>query len=98
MAGAYVEGDCAFPAAGNYSCFKVPAMIDATACGAAMPQASKPCTVPECTLCNLNNSYLDSAGAAKVGYCICQPAKTDGSRTWTCASATAWPCPSGNGC
>ncbi|HYO93780.1 MAG TPA: hypothetical protein VER33_04680, partial [Polyangiaceae bacterium] len=96
--GAYVEGECAFPAAGDYSCFKVPAMIDSAVCGTTMPQSSKPCTATACTACNLNNSYLESAGASKVGYCVCQQPNANGARTWTCASATAWPCPSGAGC
>ena len=42
--------------------------------------------------------FLDSTGAPKVGYCTCQLPNAAGMRTWTCASDTSWPCPSGLGC
>ena len=71
--------------------------VDAS-CPATAPQASQPCDVKECTLCNVGGNYLDSTGASKVGYCVCPPAGGSGTRKWSCASATAWPCPSGQGC
>ena len=98
VAGFYAEGDCAFPADGDYSCYKIPDVIDAAVCPTETPQATMACDVPECTLCNLDNQYLDSGGAVKTGYCVCNPPNADGERVWTCASDTAWPCPAGNGC
>ena len=46
----------------------------------------------------VGGNYLDSGGAPKVGWCTCQEPNTQGVRTWTCASDTAWPCPLGSGC
>ncbi|MFZ5896984.1 MAG: hypothetical protein ACOY0T_38355 [Myxococcota bacterium] len=97
--GVYAEGACEFPAEKDYSCYKIPAMIDRTACGTTTPKASTECMVPECTLCNdASGQYQDSSGAAKTGYCVCGAANSSGVRKWTCASATAWPCPNGKGC
>jgi hypothetical protein len=97
-AGAYAEmTGCSFPAGMDYSCYKIPAAIDAS-CPATPPQASQPCTVAMCTLCNAGGSYLDSTGASKPGYCVCPAAGAGGTRKWSCASATAWPCPAGQGC
>jgi hypothetical protein len=99
-AGVYVEqSGCSFLTDMDYSCYKIPAAIDATICPTTTPQASTECTVPKCTLCNLNGNYLDSGGASKTGYCVCpEPSATTGVSKWTCASATAWPCPAGKGC
>jgi hypothetical protein len=98
-AGVYVEqSGCSFPPAADYSCYKIPAAIDAS-CPAETPQASTVCTVAPCTLCNVNGGYLDSGGAAKTGYCVCPPpSTTTGTSKWSCASSTAWPCPAGLGC
>jgi len=101
-AGVYVEqSGCDFPD-GDYSCYKIPAAIDPS-CPTDTPQANTPCSVAPCTLCNVNGGYLDSSGAAKTGYCVCPPptaAAIDAGSTskWSCASATAWPCPAGAGC
>jgi hypothetical protein len=96
--GTYVEqSGCSFPKATDYSCYKVPAAVDAS-CPATAPQASQPCTVKACTLCNVGGNYLDSTGASKVGYCVCPAAGASGTSKWSCASMTAWPCPSGQGC
>ena len=99
-AGVYVEqSGCSFLSGVDYSCFKIPATIDPSCPTDATPQASTPCTVATCTLCNLNGGYLDSGGAAKTGYCVCPaPSTTTGSSKWSCASSTAWPCPAGLGC
>jgi hypothetical protein len=99
-AGVYVEqSGCSFPLGVDYSCYKIPAAIDASCPTDAAPQASTPCTVNTCTLCNLNGGYLDSSGAAKTGYCVCPPpSATTGTSKWSCASSTAWPCPAGQGC
>jgi len=96
--GTYVEqSGCTFPSGTDYSCYKIPATIDA-ACPTAIPQASQACDVATCTPCNMGGSYLDSSGASKAGYCICPAAGASGSRKWSCASTTAWPCPAGQGC
>lgn len=96
--GVYAEqSGCTFPAEGDYSCYKIPATIDAS-CPKMTPKASDPCSVAECTPCNLNGQYLDSSGASKTGYCVCPAASGMGTSKWSCASATAWPCPAGSGC
>ncbi len=69
--GLYAEqSGCTFPTGADYSCYKIPAAIDAS-CPKTVPKASDPCTVAECTPCNLNGQYLDSSGASKAGYCVC---------------------------
>jgi hypothetical protein len=62
------------------------------------PLATMACDVAPCTDCNVGGNYLDSSGASKAGYCVCPMAGSSGSRKWSCASTTAWPCPSGKGC
>ncbi|HKP58496.1 MAG TPA: hypothetical protein VJV78_17340 [Polyangiales bacterium] len=95
--GAYAEmTGCSFPDA-DYSCFKIPMMQDAS-CPTMTPQAGMACEVAACTLCAVNMMYLDSSGAAKTGYCVCPMAGASGMRKWSCASTTAWPCPTGRGC
>jgi hypothetical protein len=97
MAGSYVEqAGCNFPDA-DYACYKLPMPVSST-CPAAVPQASQNCEVAECTPCNFNGLYADSSGAQKEGYCICPKAGSAGTRKWSCASSSAWPCPSGKGC
>jgi hypothetical protein len=92
-AGAYAEqSGCSFPTGVDYSCYKIPATIDAS-CPTTTPQASQACTVATCTPCNVNDSYLDSGGNSKQGLCVCTS-----SGKWSCASYTAWPCPAGQGC
>jgi hypothetical protein len=95
--GIYAEqSGCSFPA-GEYSCYKIPAAVDAT-CPTTAIQASQACTVAKCVVCGGNTGYLDSSGSSKTGYCVCQH-DADGSPTkWSCASSTAWPCPAGTGC
>jgi hypothetical protein len=96
--GVYAEqSGCTFPTGEDYSCYKIPAAIDAS-CPATAPKASDPCTVAACTLCNANGQYLDSSGASKAGYCVCPAASGMGTSKWSCASTTAWPCPAGSGC
>jgi hypothetical protein len=93
--GAYAEmSGCSFPTGADYSCFKIPTTVDPT-CPTSPPQASQPCAVAACVVCNVGGNYLDSTGASKQGYCVC-PSATGGK--WTCASGTAWPCPAGQGC
>jgi hypothetical protein len=102
--GSYVEGsNCSFPPANNYMCYALPATADSR-CPTdptMAPEASQPCTIPDCVVCGgtataQTTGYKDSTGAAKVGYCVCQSAAA--SPTWSCASNTAWPCPGNTGC
>jgi hypothetical protein len=96
-AGVYAEqSGCTFPTGKDYSCFKIPAMISSM-CPTTEPQAGMACSVPDCTLCNLNGMYLDSTAAMKTGYCVC-PAGDGGASKWSCASTTSWPCPGAQGC
>jgi len=96
--GVYVEqSGCDFPPDMDYACYKLPMPVSST-CPAAVPQASQNCEVAECTPCNFGGLYADSGGAQKEGYCICPKASSAGTRKWSCASSTAWPCPAGKGC
>jgi hypothetical protein len=101
--GVYVEmSGCAFDPTHDYSCYKIPSAAN-TACPTGTPQASQACTTDHCVLCNTTGGlpgghYNDSSGADKIGYCTCQVPNSAGTRTWTCASDTAWPCPAGMGC
>jgi hypothetical protein len=104
-AGSYSEmSGCTFDMAKDFSCYKIPTAPN-TACPAGVtPQGSMDCTVPTCTVCNstqgtAGGQYLDSSGAAKPGYCVCQAADANGNRKWSCASDNgSWPCPLGKGC
>jgi len=98
-AGVYVEqSGCSFLPDVDYSCYKIPPAIDPS-CPTEVPQATMECHVDTCTLCNVNDGYLDSKGASKTGYCVCPPANPEtGLSKWSCASNTAWPCPAGKGC
>ena len=96
--GLYVEqSGCSFPDNMDYACYKIPTPVSA-ACPAAVPQASQTCDVAECTPCNAGGLYADSSGAQKEGYCVCPKASSAGTRKWSCASSTAWPCPMNKGC
>lgn len=95
LGGVYVEDPCQFDPLSDYSCYAIPAM-ESPACPTALPQAGAACLIPDCTLCGVSNGYLDSTGAAKTGYCVCLASTAN--PIWSCATATAWPCPSGNGC
>jgi len=102
--GVYIEmSGCSFDQARSYACYKIPPAANAVCTPGVTPQASQPCAAPLCTLCNSvgglpGGAYLDSSGAAKVGYCVCQAPNSNGARTWSCASDTQWPCPLGLGC
>jgi hypothetical protein len=102
--GVYAEmSGCAFPPNADYSCYKIPTAANATCPAGVTPQASQQCTADHCVLCNSvgglpGGAYLDASGAARVGYCTCQLPNAAGTRTWSCASDTAWPCPAGTGC
>jgi len=104
MAGVYIEmSGCTFDPSKDYSCYGIPTAANAACPAAEPPVAGTPCFVSECTVCNTlqgvaGGQYLDSAGAPKIGFCVCQPPDATGTRAWSCASDTAWPCPLGAGC
>jgi hypothetical protein len=101
--GTYAEmTGCSFDPTRDFTCYKVPAAADPS-CPATAPMASSPCSIADCVVCGgpsaasaAGTGYLDSTGAAKAGYCVCQAGAT--SPSWSCASSTAWPCPTGIGC
>ncbi len=98
-AGVYAEEDCRFPLDGDYSCYRLPDDPTTIDCGlTAAPAARDECDVAPCTSCNFEGFYEDTGGDAKEGYCTCRDADETGVRRWTCASATAWPCPTSQGC
>ena len=102
--GTYAEmSGCTFDPSRDFSCYKIPSTTNAVCPQAVTPQASGACDVPPCTLCNslqgiVGGQYLDSSGAPKVGWCACKLPNAAGTRTWSCASDTSWPCPLGSGC
>jgi len=103
---------CSFDPSKDYSCYRIPTAanttcpLDPTAgTGAyALPQGGQPCTVDHCVVCNsaggiVGGIYLDATGAAKTGYCVCQPTDPSGTRVWSCGTdGFTWPCPAGSGC
>lgn len=99
--GVYAEmAGCLFDPSKDYSCYKIATTAN-TACGASAPMSGSACDVPQCTVCNsaqglAGGVYLDSTGATKQGYCVCQAANSAGMRVWSCANDTAWPCPGSN--
>jgi hypothetical protein len=99
-AGTYAEmTGCVFDPKGDYSCYRIPSAVNAGCPQATPPQAGAPCSHAPCMVCNsmggvAGGQYLDSTGAAQVGYCVC-PINVG---TWACASDITWPCPIGIGC
>jgi hypothetical protein len=94
---------CSFDPFRDFSCYKLPVAANPICPAGITPMASGPCDIPHCSLCNslqgtVGGQYLDSTGAPKVGWCVCQEPNATGMRTWSCASDTAWPCPLGAGC
>ncbi len=79
--GAYVEGLCTYPPAGDYHCFALPMPV--AACGATAPKSGDACTAADCSPpCG---PYADSMGMPKTGYCVCVAGK------YACASDKEWP-------
>lgn len=94
---------CVFDPVADHSCYKIPTAANAACPQGVTLQASMPCQVDHCVLCNslgglAGGNYFDSAGAPKTGWCVCQLPNDAGLRTWNCASDSLWPCPAGNGC
>jgi hypothetical protein len=97
--GTYTEmTGCSFDPSKDYSCYKVPATASAqnAMCPTTAIVSGSACSIADCIVCGLSAGYMDSTGAAKTGYCVCQASAA--SPTWSCASNTAWPCPNGTGC
>jgi len=103
-AGTYAEmSGCNFDSSRDYSCYKISTAENSMCPSGVTPQASQACDVAPCVVCNSlqglsGGNFLDSAGAAKIGYCVCQQPNSAGVRTWSCATDTSWPCPFANGC
>jgi hypothetical protein len=101
---AYQEmSGCSFDPTRDYSCYRIPSVVNAACPTGVLPQASAACNVPTCTPCNSTQGlpgggYLDSTGASRIGFCVCQPPNAAGVRTWSCATDTQWPCPLQTGC
>ncbi len=94
--GTYAEmTGCSFDPTRDFSCYKILTPQDAT-CPTTVIAAGSACTIADCVVCGGTTGYTDSTGAMKTGYCVCQAGAT--SPTWSCASSTAWPCPTGIGC
>ena len=89
--GAYVPGDCQFPA-GDYSCFKIP-NVTPSECPTVAPQDGQPCAIADCIVCGEDTGFFGSSGAPERGYCVCDAT----TRSWTCGHG-GWPCPGGTGC
>jgi hypothetical protein len=100
--GLYAEMDgCSYDPTRDYACYRIPVEPD-SAC-AATPQAGAVCDVPACRPCNsrggiVRGEFFSAAGAATIGWCVCQAPDAGGKRTWSCANAATWPCPLGSGC
>ena len=78
---------------GNYDCYRLPdpleaCPVDPNDAGITLPMVGSPCTRAACSPCGSAtlNSYMDSGGSPKAGYCVCS-----NEQKWTCASATEWP-------
>jgi hypothetical protein len=102
--GVYAEmSGCAFDPANDYSCYKLPTDANAACPAGTTPQQNAPCMIDPCIVCNSGagvsgGGYLDAAGAAKIGFCVCRAPDSTGSKKWSCSSDTAWPCPGNSGC
>jgi len=94
---------CAFDPSKDYSCYAIPVAANAACPQGVTLQASMPCEVDHCVLCNslggvVGGQFFDSSGAPKMGWCVCQVPNASGLRTWSCATDLNWPCPAGAGC
>lgn len=105
--GQYAEmSGCSFDTTKDFTCYKIPAAANPVCPTGVTPQGGMDCStynVDPCVTCNSTQGtdgggYLDSTGATKVGFCVCQAANASGARVWSCASNTAWPCPGNTGC
>jgi hypothetical protein len=83
--GIYLESNCMFDPAQDYSCFVLPVLL--AVCDPSGPVANTTlCSVPDCTPCGPD--YVDASGNARIGYCVCWGGLAG---NWSCASPTAWP-------
>ena len=93
---------CSYDLSRDYSCYRIPS-APSDGCGTPTPQAGQPCDVPACLVCNsrqglVDGEYFSAGGAVTEGWCVCSASGTAGTRTWSCANASMWPCPLGRGC
>jgi hypothetical protein len=93
-------GACTYPPL-DVTCFNLPTPLPAcpiaqveVGSGLIMPNAT-PCTLPTGDICgsvcgsNSSNSYQDSGGNGKIGYCAC--VTKGAAAAWQCASINEWP-------
>src|SRR6185436_19218139 len=88
---------CLFDPSGDYSCYKIPSTANTACPEGPAPAAGTPCAVDQCVLCNSlaglpGGNFFARGGAAKLGWCVCEPPNPAGLRIWSCASDTSWPC------
>ena len=94
------QGSCNYPPL-DVTCFNLPTTLPAcpiaqveVGSGLIVPNAT-PCTLPAGDICGnvcgstSANSYQDSGGNGKIGYCAC--VTKGASAAWQCASINEWP-------
>ena len=90
----YDESACTFPGT-DYSCFKIPTTYNSSC--PAVPHSGDNCAtlgLAAGVVCGPTYTSTSSSTPAN-GYCICNSGTNI---TFSCASTSAWPCPSGAGC
>ena len=104
-AGIYAEmSGCSFDPAKDFACYKIPAAANTVCPAGVTPQASHGLHVAECTVCNSTRRSASGGvhrlerRAPRSATASARRANAAGTRTWSCASDTAWPCPLGSGC
>lgn len=78
---------CSFDPAKSYSCYALPQPTPSCPRNGGVIQSGYPCPFAACQPCATN--YLDSSGAMKEGYCVCDHP----SCKWSCATREDWPKP-----
>jgi hypothetical protein len=91
---------CAFYPGNDYSCFALPATLQACVesrenvdpSGMRLPQSGDACTEPPCQACGsgTSNAYRDSSGSPRIGYCVCAVVPGAG-QVYSCATPHDWP-------
>src|SRR5262249_41039151 len=80
---------CGYDPSKSYACFKRPAAPNPCPKDGTMPiRHGASCSAPACVTCGseYDDTYRDSGGVIKKGYCVCSD-----DRKWSCASAFEWP-------
>jgi hypothetical protein len=85
VGGVWTCDSCTFPP-GDYSCYDLPSG-NIRACPSGTQSGITACT-GRCTICS---GYVESTGAEKNGYCVCEPDAASAPGTYHCASSAEWP-------